>query len=155
AKLYLFGQHRAIVTSANLTETALSRNHEFGFVADEAEILVRCNQYFEALWQQAEPDLTGIMLDSWESELTAARLNRTPRRPTPQLRDYGAACSLAQQPIIIPPVYSEAPRAFVKFFGEGHNRAEHSMLVFDEVQRSGCHWACTYPKNKRPRQVED
>jgi hypothetical protein len=30
AKLYLFGQTRAIVTSANLTDAAMRRNHEFG-----------------------------------------------------------------------------------------------------------------------------
>ena len=30
AKLYLFGTSRAIITSANLTEAALTRNQEFG-----------------------------------------------------------------------------------------------------------------------------
>jgi hypothetical protein len=29
------------------------------------------------------------------------------------------------------------------------------MTVFEEVQRSGCHWACTYPKGKRPKRVPD
>src|SRR5207249_9444952 len=38
---------------------------------------------------------------------------------------------------------------------EGHLRASLDMAVLVEVERSGCHWACTYPKNKRPRQVED
>ena len=33
AKLYLLGASRAIVTSANLTEAGLLRNHELGFVA--------------------------------------------------------------------------------------------------------------------------
>jgi phosphatidylserine/phosphatidylglycerophosphate/cardiolipin synthase-like enzyme len=33
AKLYIFGASRAIVTSANLTEAAINRNHEFGMVA--------------------------------------------------------------------------------------------------------------------------
>ena len=34
AKLYVFGDARAIVTSANLTEAGLRRNHEFGIVID-------------------------------------------------------------------------------------------------------------------------
>jgi hypothetical protein len=29
------------------------------------------------------------------------------------------------------------------------------MEVFTEVTNSGCHWACTYPYGKRPRQVRD
>ena len=33
AKMYLFGSKRAIVTSANLTEAALNRNHEFGLIS--------------------------------------------------------------------------------------------------------------------------
>jgi hypothetical protein len=43
----------------------------------------------------------------------------------------------------------------VKFFGEGHNRADRAASTFAEVQRSGCHWACTYPAGKRPRAVRD
>ena len=35
AKLYLFGTSRAIITSANLTEAALTRNQEFGMIADD------------------------------------------------------------------------------------------------------------------------
>ena len=37
AKAYIVGS-RSIVTSANLTEQALSRNHEFGFVADDLRL---------------------------------------------------------------------------------------------------------------------
>src|SRR3972149_1786386 len=42
AKLYIFGASRAIVTSANLTEAALTRNHEFGFESEDASIVARC-----------------------------------------------------------------------------------------------------------------
>jgi hypothetical protein len=43
----------------------------------------------------------------------------------------------------------------VKFFGRGDNRADRSMQILEEVRRSGSHWACTYPKGKRPRMVRD
>lgn len=46
-----------IVTSANLTEAALYRNHEFGFLSDDETIVGECRSYFEALWERAEPDL--------------------------------------------------------------------------------------------------
>lgn len=46
AKVYLVG-NRAIVTSANLTEQALNRNHEFGFSSDDPVIVSSCNSYFD------------------------------------------------------------------------------------------------------------
>lgn len=42
AKLYLFGASRAIVTSANLTAAAINRNHEFGMVAEDANVIAAC-----------------------------------------------------------------------------------------------------------------
>src|SRR5687768_16633111 len=44
AKMYLFGLKRAMVTSANLTEAALSRNHEFGLVSHDQEIIAACRR---------------------------------------------------------------------------------------------------------------
>jgi hypothetical protein len=48
-----------------------------------------------------------------------------------------------------------AEQGFVKFFGEGINRKEHTFPVLEEVKRAGCHWACTFPKSKKPRMVHD
>ena len=39
AKLYVFAKSRAIITSCNLTDAALSRNHELGLVVDNEEIV--------------------------------------------------------------------------------------------------------------------
>jgi hypothetical protein len=55
----------------------------------------------------------------------------------------------------LPPRLAEAPQAFVKFFGESDRRQDRSSDILAEVKRSGCHWACTYPVDKRPRQVDD
>src|SRR5438552_2765248 len=51
SKLYLFGQQRAILTSANLTDAALTRNHELGIVTDKASEIDSCRNYFDRLWQ--------------------------------------------------------------------------------------------------------
>jgi hypothetical protein len=157
AKLYLFGRKQVVLTSANLTERALLDNHEFGFVSDEPKIISRCYEYFDRLWKQAKPDLTAEKLAAWEKELTDAR---TGQAPTPKGRrwpDHGANCGFGAETSdpFIPPVFAEAPKAFVKFFGESDDRTEHASPVIHEIERSGCHWACTYPKNKRPRRVED
>lgn len=155
AKLYLFGDSRAIVTSANLTEAALLRNHEFGFVAEDAGIVTRCQQYFDDMWAKAKPDLTAARLAKWEQTITKYLASGARPAVAKKLRDEGVDAGLAAEPVELPGIVDEAPQAFVKFFGESHNRAAHTMDVFEEVQRSGCHRACTYPKGKRPRQVKD
>ena len=53
AKLYLFGNSQAVVTSANLTEAALLRNHEFGLVAQEQRTMRDCRRYFDKFWKLA------------------------------------------------------------------------------------------------------
>lgn len=154
AKVYLIGK-RAIVTSANLTEAALSRNYEFGLVADDPDILKTCAKYFENLWRRSGRDLTVDRLDGWEQQLAGVlAAGSRPSRPT-GLTDEGADAGVPPAPIILPPRVAEAPQSFVKFFGTSADREDRDTSVFDEVDRSGCHWSCTYPKGKRPRQVED
>ena len=60
AKLYLLGNTRAVVTSANLTPTALERNHEVGFVATHPDVVAVCARYFTELWNRAGADLNGL-----------------------------------------------------------------------------------------------
>jgi hypothetical protein len=153
AKLYLFGP-RAVVTSANLTETALLRNHEFGFVAEDPGIVAQCNGYFDKLWTQAGPDLTAAKLSDWQRKVTTY-LSSGARAPMPGLGDEGIDAGVTPDAVVLPAWVGSAEQAFVKFFGESDNRAARSMPVFEEVGRSGSHWACTYPKGKRPRQVRD
>lgn len=66
SKLYLFDSSRAIVTSANLTESALGRNHEFGFVSKDADVVATCGRYFDDLWTRGGTDLTPELLTRWE-----------------------------------------------------------------------------------------
>ncbi|HTI72476.1 MAG TPA: phospholipase D family protein [Candidatus Limnocylindria bacterium] len=155
AKVYLFGTQRAIVTSANLTEAALLRNHEFGFVSNENGIITRCREYFDTFWKKAGPDLDLARLEEWERRIESVRVAGSRPSTVLGLSDEGINPDSIQADLVLPSRMVEAPQSFVKFFGEGRNRASLSLAVFDEVQRSGCHWACSYPKNKRPRQVED
>ena len=155
AKAYLIGADRAIVTSANLTEQGLIRNHEFGFFAQDEEIVANCHAYFERLWKMAGPDLSHSKLDVWDQKVTAALAAGAGTRSTPNLGDEGKEVGLAKVLEIAPSAAAIAEQGFVKFFGEGHRRLERFIPVIDEVNRAGCHWACSYPKAKRPRQVRD
>ena len=155
AKVYLFGDARVIVTSANLTETALGRNHEFGFVSDDHGVMTRCQQYFDALWQHAGADLTAARLDAWAARIRDIHAQGARPSLVAGLPDEGANVTVPQLPVVVSPVPTASHQAFIKFFGEGHNRVDRHLSIFEEVERSGCHWACTYPKDRRPRQVED
>jgi hypothetical protein len=155
AKLYLFGGSQVVVTSANLTEAALVRNHEFGFVADDAAIIARCRLYFDDLCGRAGPDLTMPRLATWETQVMAwLAQGARPNSPI-GLGDQGVDIGFVPEPVILPPGVAEAGQAFVKFFGESDDREAMSLPVLEEVRGSGSHWACTYPKGKRPRQVKD
>lgn len=158
-KLYLLGAARVIVTSANLTEAALLRNHEFGFVADDATIVRDCRSYFERLWELSAPDLSDERLTEWERQIDEYLASGAPPATASSLGDEGVDVGLDPDTLPegppLPPWVDEATQAFVKFFGKGDNRAPRSMAILDEVERAGCHWACSYPAGKRPRQVRD
>ena len=71
AKLYLFGTSQAIITSANLTEAALTRNQEFGVVAMTQPVIAACRHYFDELWSRASSaELSRDQLDSWAKTVT-------------------------------------------------------------------------------------
>lgn len=160
AKIYLFGKSRAIVTSANLTNAGLRHNHEFGFVSEQRAVADNCNAYFNKLWSSAGANLTQVTLDAWiasvtEFLVTGAQLSHT----SAVLQDFGQDVGIL--PDLAPAVGpntgwpSMAEQSFVKLFGQSHKRKVRSKPVLVELDRSGCHWACTYPKNRRPRMVED
>lgn len=155
AKLYIFGHKRAILTSANLTEAALLRNHEFGFVAGEPGIIARCTDYFENLWTKSGPSLLPDRLAQWKEILGKHLATGGRQKSSTQLPDFGAHDGILTDDIQPSPWVQEAPQGFVKFFGESRSRAAGTMPILEEVHRSGCHWACTYPIGKRPRQVKD
>lgn len=156
AKLFLFGKTNALVTSANLTLAALQSNHELGFLSDDQTVVQQCRHYFDDLWKRAGVDsLSKTKLDQWDQKVTDAKAN-TSRAPKPKgLGDEGADVGLTDLEIDVPDRVVEAPQAFVKFFGDSANRSDRSREVLELVDGAGCHWACTYPKEKRPRRVED
>jgi hypothetical protein len=158
AKLYLFGDRRAMLTSANLTEAAMLRNHEFGFVADEPGIIARCLEYFDGLWQQAGSNLTMARIDEWDRTIEPVLVRGGRQADVEALQDQGTPVMMAVPPLSGLPIQGDAPQAFVKFFGTGdkEGRVPRIRSVWDEVDRAGSHWACAYPSGKRrPRQVED
>ena len=155
AKLYLFGLTRAIVTSANLTDAAMRRNHEFGFVAGDAIIIQRCREYFDGLWPRAGSLLTVEQLAAWESQIETSRARGAGPAIRSGLGDQGTDVGLDTPAPDSAPFAALTGQAFVKFFGLGHSRQDRNITVIEEIESSGSHWACPYPDGRRPRQVED
>ena len=156
AKLYVFGETRAIITSCNLTEAALTRNHEFGMIIEDKATISRCLAYFESLWHLAESDLLFDQVDSWESTITDHWLQGGRSNETSGLCDFGVNTGLADQPPAqVPTAIADASQAFVKLLGMGNNRVPLSVSTIEEVRLGGSHWAACYPANRRPRGVKD
>lgn len=58
AKIYIFDDNRLIITSANLTETGLKKNKEYGILTDECPLVESANIDFD---QMCSDDVTGIV----------------------------------------------------------------------------------------------
>ena len=156
AKLYLFGSSRAIITSANLTQAALTRNQEFGVVAEDAAVITACREYFDGLWRRSGSDLPRDMLDGWAETVT--RHHAAGGRPNHaiDLDDFGADIGISPSPPVpFPAVVADGEQAFVKFLGKGDDRVSVSCATIEEIEGAGCHWAVAYPANRRPRGVKD
>ena len=156
AKLYLFGSSRVIVTSANLTRAALDRNPEFGIVSQEPTSIATCRAYFDNLWKLGRTDLSRDQLSAWDETVIRNRAFAKRFNGRSELGDFGADAGITEpSPIVLPVVVADAPQAFVKFLGEGGNRAPSNFETIEEVKRAGCHWAVAYPASKRPSGVKD
>lgn len=154
AKVYLFGARRAIVTSANLTEAGIVRNHEFGMVAEDHADVQACRAYFDHLWRRGGLSLTSARLTEWERTVNRERAAIARQGVRRKLKDHGV--DLGYPPDPAPPQLEGGPsQAFVKFVGTTSNRADLTLDTFEEVKRAGCHWSVSYPPGKRPSSVED
>ena len=154
SKLYLFGATSAIATSANVTDAGMLRNHEFGFVSDDRDVVVACQTYFDQLWRRAGENLTARQLEEWRQLVAAAR-RKGGGGARPRLPDHGARGG--NGPLAVPASreVTYANQAFLKFLGTSDQRSPRDLGIADMVAESGCALACTYPTNQRPRQIED
>ena len=166
SKVFIFGDQRAAVTSANLTTAALSRNAEFGCISQDPDFVGACREYLDELWQRASAPVTIGQLDEWDAIVTARLAQGGRPSWLDALPDFGAssplpsaspfagqaAAAAATSAVGWP---AESGQAWVKFFGQGHDRASPDAAILDQIDGAGCHWACTYPKGRRPRSVSN
>lgn len=154
AKVYLIGD-RAIVTSANLTEQALARNHEFGFCSDDPTIVEKCHQYFESLWCRAGEDLEVSRIDGWDERISQSKASGSGKDAAPSLGDDGTDLGFSPESSTEPNPANTSEQGFVKFFAVANERVDPDKTVLKDLNDSTAHWALSYPATKRPRSVKD
>ena len=139
AKLYLIGAGRVMLTSANLTEAALNnRNLEFGMVAEDAEIIAECRDYFDNLWRRCGPDLQRNQIDAWGKTIFRhlAMGGRSNQPPGPV--DFGADVGISEPPTVHMPAFvDDEAKAFVKFIGKADKRVPLSCSTIRGLSRNG------------------
>ena len=158
SKVYIFDSRNAIVTSANLTHTALTRNHEYGILTSERDEIEELSNYFSGLWDKGGSILTKQEYNSWVNEID--NIHKFGGKPSKkvQLNDYGKDLGYDEDEDKDNNYHcsvQNAPQYFIKFFGTSEGRYKKSEEIIKGIKDSGCHWACTYPKGKRPRKVEE
>jgi HKD family nuclease len=163
AKVFVFDDQLAVVTSANLTETGLTRNAEFGCVSEDAAFVASCKAYVKQLHANAA-SVSREQLADWDEIVTSCLRSRGGQDPIDGLPDLGASGSAGSGPASNAPAIdsgregwtAESRRAFVKFAGRGNDRAELSDAVLDEIDGSGAFKFCTYPAGGgHPRRIKD
>ena len=168
AKLYLFGDSRAIITSANLTRAALERNHEFGLVASDESLIEACRDYFDDLWRRGGKSLSAKQIDEWDKKVTSDLNARGQVSKAGRLGDFGVDIGIPTLPVDLikytspfktPSAIADASQAFVKFFGgssqESH-RLDLSHSIIKAVKDGEYDRILGYPTGgNRPRQVHD
>ena len=156
AKLYLFGESRAMITSANLTSAALAWNHEFGLITEDTSTISKCLAYFDSLWQRASNDLLLDQVDAWDKTVTNYWVCGGRPNLTAGLDDFGADVGVADPTHVqMPTAVAEASQAFVKLMGMSDGRLDLSVSTMQEIREACCHWAVCYPSARRPIGVKD
>lgn len=153
SKVYVFGGREVIVTSANLTRSALYHNYEFGFKSAQDVLVKESIKYFQHLWKSSTSELNTDMLDRWSCEIGNQHA-KTGDEKMFEVEDEGSDLR-GESEVKIPDLYTDVPAAYVKFFGSSSNRVERTEKTIDVVDSSGSYFACTYPSSRRPTSVPD
>ena len=142
SKVYLFDKRVAIVTSANLTNGGLENNYECGIFITDETLIQNLHNYFNDLKKIASNKLTIENCESWEKELADIKV---PKGKAIALPDFGAS----------EVSFDKTKNYYVKFFGTDKHRVGLDCLVTKEIESALCHYACTFPLKKKPRQVDE
>lgn len=149
AKVYIFGDQSAVVTSANLTTNALDSNIEAG-VQVTGNAVQELITWFDAFWKKANP-LDLPKLSKWEKQTAALRRDyadlRTKASTKPALPNE--AMPSVRSPSKLLNLAVNAPRFFVC-----NTNRRHSPDGEDERLMRRSHYAVVWTDFKYRRHIE-
>lgn len=167
SKLYLYDDQHALVTSANLTRGGLRSNFEFGCGSDDEDLIAACHKYFDCLWDDKHSILSYEETNAWKERIERRKISGGVKSESDKAKLPDLGRTITQPEQNIPPTNTERTaepqflasplefQFFVKFLGEGTNRALRSRSTLDELKSSGAHWSVGYPNKRTPRQPRD
>ena len=141
SKVYIFGESKAVISSANLTNGGLISNYECGIVTTDKETVTELQLYFINLCNIANNKLTITTCKEWQDKINVEPINV----PSTSLPDLGASETQ----------FDQSRNYYIKFFGTTKSRVSHDFIVRDEVTRAQCHYACTFSEKKKPKKMND
>jgi len=166
SKMYTFDNRLTIISSANLTSGGLFNNYEFGIAISNRDVVRECNNYFNRLWKATHNDLTITLIEKWKRKIDNIRIEHQGLIRKFTLPDYGDEVSSEitdrhPQTLLEQDKHGFksrkkriiSTRYFLKFFGTAENRVNWNFSVEDEIKRAESHYACAWPKGKRPRSI--
>lgn len=142
SKVYLFDNRAAIITSANLTSGGLINNYECGIFLTDVLLINNLHDYFNSLKSYAKNKLTIEDCEEWEQKLREVII---PKGENVSLPDFGARASN----------FDKEKNYYIKFFGKSNHRVPLDFIIKKEIEGALCHYACGFPKNKKPRQINE
>jgi hypothetical protein len=164
AKVFVFGNRRAAVTSANLTESALKGNIEIGCISDDKAFVASCAKRVRELHARGV-SATADELADWDESVKGCLRHAGRDDPIASLPDHGAPPAEPHEPPPVPAPgvstgrdgwVAESRQAFIKFAGLGHERAPLTDAVLGEISGSGAFKFGAYPAGQgHPWRVED
>lgn len=140
SKVYIFDRRTATITSSNLTESGLAENIECGVCLNDTAVINELNDYFDDLVR----GLSAVTIEKCDEIQKSIDSKKIILPNFGSLVDHGAKANKR----------NKGPAYYVKFFGKGDEKEPYSYSVRDYINDSGSHYALSFPKNKRPRQVK-
>lgn len=119
AKVLLFDERAALVTSANLTDSGFGGNRELGIFTTEQSTVLEVSQFFDDLWAGLGQDVTASEIAAWQMKLAQALEGWRPVIPS-GLRDRGKRAATSNGKARVEPA-DTGRRYFLKSYKNDNN----------------------------------
>jgi hypothetical protein len=99
AKVYIFDESVAVVTSSNLSSSGFNHNAEVGVVLDDKASVQQLVKHYDSVWAKLCPPLTEVRLKEAAEHIQKLKLITTGKRKEPPgIEDHGKDLNIGRKP---------------------------------------------------------